>query len=607
MFIATSGIVELSGVMEFVDSPIVVVIILEYAAIVLFIDSFLVSRRWKRISRLAALVITFGLFSFYTIIPFLPVNMEPNHPDTDWDHGSVVHILPAVSEERILLKTSFAVPLVAPRLSVNGTYFDGTEMDTQGFFWSFDATGLSANTTYELRLETMLGQSLCDPWLIQTFPPADSNPQHVRILAFTGSGGHDACRSWFGQGQIPLAIRQKFLNKALSFQPDIVVGSGDQVYYDVRYGVSAKNMGDSRRAIAYSGKFDYLIPILGTANEDVLKNAVGPQIAYLYGTACRSTPTFFILDDHEYFANDDAFEKDAFNFQLLLAWLNPFVEACVTFPPDPFMLEAARTSQKLYLPEFLPDANRPLNLPGTNASDRATNVSECFGTLRYGQLLEGVMYDVRRYITLTGDNATFIPLEAEQWIINRTLNANTTYFVHFSPISWGWSAGKWLSWYPDVKTKVGGQPVLTTNFTKYMWQAGWFEQHNRMLNATFFGNSTPLFVCGDMHTQTAGMIVRSGSLDFSSAPIASLLTGSLGVDGGGFPSGGLRGIEASPPTDLQVIENLTSYEKAGFTILDVTPHNITVRFYGWRYGQDPVSAIDTLTPHFTFVVKSKGN
>jgi hypothetical protein len=257
------------------------------------------------------------------------------------------------------------------------------------------------------------------------------------------------------------------------------------------------------------------------------------------------------------------------------------------------------------MPEFLPDANRPLTLPGTNASDRAENVSECFGTLRYGQLLEGVMYDVRRYITLTGDNATFIPLEAEEWIINRTQDANTTYFVHFSPISWGWSAGKWLSWYPDIKTKVDGQPVLTTNISKYMWQAGWFEQHNRILNATFLGNSTPLFVCGDMHTQTAGMIVQSGTLDFSSAPIATFLTGSLGVDGGGFPSGGLRGIEAVPPTDLQVIENLTSYEKAGFTILDVTPENITVRFYGWRYGQDSVEGIETLTPHFTFVIEAK--
>ncbi|MHA1265461.1 MAG: hypothetical protein ACTSRS_09525 [Candidatus Helarchaeota archaeon] len=604
IFVASSGIIDISAVLEFVNSPIVVVIILEYSLLVLMIESFLVSKRFRRTFRLCALIIAFGLFTFYTLIPFLPITIVVNHPDNDWDHGKVVHILPAVSENRILLKTSFEIPLTAPQLNVNGTYFNGTEMDTQGFFWAFDVQGLTANTTYELKLETSTGEALCDPWVLKTFPARNSTPQHLRILVFTGSGGHDACRSWYGQGQIPLAIRQRLLNKALSLHPDVLVGSGDQVYYDVRYGVSSKTLGDSRRAVAYSGKFDYSKPILGTANEDILKRAVGPQIAYLYGTACRSIPTFFILDDHDYFANDDAYEKDTFNFQLLLAWLNPIVKACVTFPPDPFMLEAGRAVQRLYLPEFLPNPDRPLTLPGTNAPDRTANVSECFGTLRYGNLLEGVLYDVRRYLTLTGLNATFIPKEAEQWIEERALNTTASYFIQFSPISWGWSAGKWLSWYPDVKTKIAGQPVLTTNLSKYMWQPGWFAQHNRLLNATFQSNATTLLVCGDMHTQTAGMIVKSGDLDLSSKPIPSLLTGALGVDGGGFPSGGLRGIAATPPTDLQVIENLTSYEKAGFVILDITPENITAQFYGWRYRQDSVEMIDTLTSHFTFVVKA---
>ncbi len=605
VLIASMGTIDIAVVAEYVNSPIVVVIILEYITIVLLIDSFLFSsKRWKRLFRLSALGIALSLVIFYFIIPIIPVNMSPNHPDADWDHGSVVHILPAASDNRILLKTSFEVPLTQPRLNLNGTYFNGTQTDTQGYFWCFDVPGLSPNTTYLLQLETAGGNNLCDSWPLKTFPASDASPDHLRILVFTGSGGHDACRTWYGQGQIPLEIRQKLLNKALSLDPDILVESGDYIYYDVRHGISSKTMGDSRRAIHYSGKFDYSKAVLGTENEEVLKNAVGPQVAYLFGTACRSIPTYFIPDDHDYFANDDAIEEDKFNFQLLLAWIDPFVEAVVTFPPDPFMLEAGRAAQKLYIPEFLPDANRPLSLPGTNATDRAVNVSECFGTLRYGDLLEGVMYDVRRYITLTGANATFIPLEAEQWIINRSRDANTTYFAHLSPISLGWSAGKWLSWYPDIKTKVDGQPVLTTNISKYMWQAGWFDQHNRLLNATFLSNSTPILVCGDMHTQTAGMIVESGPLNFSSAPIPTLLTGSLGVDGGGFPSGGLRGIEAVPPTDLNVIENLTSYEKAGFVIMDITPDNITTRFFGWRYGQDSVDTIATLAPHFTFVVKS---
>ena len=41
-----------------------------------------------------------------------------------------------------------------------------------------------------------------------------------------------------------------------------------------------------------------------------------------------------------------------------------------TFPPDAFMMELARATQRLYYPELLPDANRPLDLPGSNAADR---------------------------------------------------------------------------------------------------------------------------------------------------------------------------------------------------------------------------------------------
>ncbi|TFF85583.1 MAG: hypothetical protein EU551_03725 [Promethearchaeota archaeon] len=606
--IASMGTIDILAVLEFVFSPILIVILLEFAAIIIFIEGFLFSKKWRRNLWLTSLVIALSLVCFYVYIPFIPVNISPNHPDSNWwDNGSVVHILPAVSDDRMLIKTSFTTSLTNPQLNVSGLYLiPGNMTDTQGYFWSFDVRNLTANTTYQLRLLASSGLPLCDPWPLKTFPDPYSNPENLKVVAFTGSGGHDACRTWYGSGNMPLSYRQKILNRALSFGPDVLVGSGDQIYYDVRYGVSAKLMGDSRRAITYSGQFDYTKPILGTENENVLKNAVGPQIAYLYGTACRSIPTYFILDDHDYFANDDAFEEDSINIQLLLAWINPYIEACVTFPPDPFMLEAGRVAQNLYIPEFLPDDNRPLDLPSTNASDRAENVSECFGTLRYGNLVEGLMYDVRRYITLTGENGTFIPLEAEKWLKDRASDENSTYLIHFSPISYGWTAAKWLSWYPDVRVEINGVPALSTNISKYMWQSGWFDQHNRILNScALMENTTPLFVCGDMHTQAAGMIVKSGELDFSSDPIASLLTGSLGVDGGGFPSGGIRAIEAMPPTDLEVIENLSSYEKAGFVLMDITPENISAKFYGWRYGQDDPSIIDSLTDHFYFEIPSK--
>ncbi len=72
------------------------------------------------------------------------------------------------------------------------------------------------------------------------------------------------------------------------------------------------------------------------------------------------------------------------------------------------MLDLGRAVQKLYLPEFLPDPGRPLSLPGTGEKDRAPGVSECYGTLRYGKLLEALLYESRRFTTLTGADAVMI-------------------------------------------------------------------------------------------------------------------------------------------------------------------------------------------------------
>jgi hypothetical protein len=595
---------DISTVMEFVVSPITLVVLLELSIIVILIVSFLVSRRPKNILRASALIIGLSLMGFYFYIPFIPAYMTPNHPDSDWDSGTVVHILPAVSHNRILVKTSFDRPTHHPNLKVNNQFFPGEQMDTNRYFWAFDCQGLNPDTTYRLTLLSASGGNLCDPWELKTFPSPASSPESLRVLAFTGCGGNDYCRTWYGAGQIPVEIRKQIMNRALSFEPDVIVGTGDQIYYDIRYGVSSKTMGDSRRARQNCGTFDPTKDVMGTENEIVLRNAVGPQVALLYGTACRSIPTYFILDDHEYFANDDAYRSDSVNLQLLLAWMDPFIPACITFPPDNFSLQLARAAQKLYMPEFLPDDNRPQSLLGTGAADRVEGVSECFGTLRYGNLIEGLMYDVRRYITLTGEDAVFIPTEAENWIKNRMAAEDASWVINFSPISFGWSAGKWLSWYPDVKSKVNGTTVLSKESEKYMWQEGWFEQHNRILKAAYeMQTSTPLFVCGDMHTQTAGKIKKSGDLDFTTDPICTVLTGSLGVDGGGFPSQGLRGIEAAVPVDLEVEELLPSYEKAGFIIIDITSEKIQIRFFGWRFGTEPVEAIETLDPHFTFEIE----
>ena len=128
-------------------------------------------------------------------------------------------------------------------------------------------------------------------------------------------------------------------------------------------------LGASPAAKAFAGVFDRTQPVLGTPNEQVLTKVVGPQVADLYGTMMRSTPVFFLQDDHDYFENDEADDN------------------LVTFPPTPFMLELARATQLLFYPEFLPDAGTRGGLPGSPARATPGRRSESFGTLRYGRLL----------------------------------------------------------------------------------------------------------------------------------------------------------------------------------------------------------------------------
>jgi len=119
----------------------------------------------------------------------------------------------------------------------------------------------------------------------------------------------------------------------------------------------------------------------------------------VYGTDFRSTPTFFLQDDHDYFDNDEAWDE------------------IVTFPPVWFQLQLARATQRLYYPEFRPDDNRPPGLPWGSVGDRSVGdgkeaISESWGTLRFGRLAEILLYDVRRTCTLAGPSAVYIDPEA---------------------------------------------------------------------------------------------------------------------------------------------------------------------------------------------------
>ena len=70
-----------------------------------------------------------------------------------WDAGGVRHLLPTVSDTRMLIKMSFGTSLMeAPTLSVGGTSVRGRIGDTRGEHWHFYVTDLKPQHRYTLSL-----------------------------------------------------------------------------------------------------------------------------------------------------------------------------------------------------------------------------------------------------------------------------------------------------------------------------------------------------------------------------------------------------------------------------------------------------------------------
>jgi hypothetical protein len=502
-------------------------------------------------------------------LSLLPLDLHGTSRAADdrWHAGLVAHLLPTVSHDRILLKSSFQEPLrETPLLHIGGRPIAGERTDSEGSFWQFDAAGLDPSRRYGLVLTDARGRPLCDEWSLATFPAADDQPKQLRLLIFTCAGGHD------GLGKhLPIATRIRLLRRGLSFRPDAIIANGDHVYWDLRTR-RANQSGSSAEAAVIAGRFDRTAPVLGSPNEAVLKKAVGPQIVPLYAALCRSTPVFFMQDDHDYFENDEA--DDRF----------------ISFPPDAFMMSAGRASQHLYYPEFLPDPMRPLGLASASAPDRPARVSESYGTLRYGRLAEVLMYDCRRYMTLHGPSGVFVPLEVEAWLKDRMARPDTAHVINIPSTPPGWSAGKWGEWYADMEADGG----VTTSKPKPYWQPGWRAQHDRLLQAaSAMRGRIPLFISGDLHAIGETRIGATGGIDLKQNPVTCVLSGPLGTAGYGWPSF-FRGTRGMTPAGLAVDEVQPTIEENGFLILDLTPDSMTLRFFKWRH--DPVESIDTLEP-----------
>jgi hypothetical protein len=493
---------------------------------------------------------------------------------TTWEPGSVVHILHTVND-KISLHSALKNP---PRFHVGPRRFEGIQRDTRGFSWCFDASGLEADRPYAVQLTDASGRGLCAPWNLRTFPDPSTTLKHFRLLVYTCAGGHDELLDQRTGKPRTLSLdrRRRLLRRALSFRPDAVLANGDHVYWDLLAPIS-RRLAASPAAERKFGKFDRTAPVFGSPNESILEHAAAPQIASLYGTMMREVPVFFVSDDHDYFENDDA------------------DDTLVTFPPDHFMLALARATRRLYYPEFLPDAARPLGLAGASAPDCPPHVAEAYGTLRYGKLAEILMYDCRRAMTLHGPSAVFVSREAEGWLKARMQDPEIAHVVNVPSIPPGWTAGKWGEWYPDVLDENGN---LSLARLKPYWQPGWASQHDRLLAASAaMRERIPLFISGDMHAIGETRIHRSGQHDFSKNPVISLLSGPIGTDTDMWPSA-RRGTPPLKPRSMEADERQTALEENGFTILDFTSDSIVARMFKWnvRVADD---LIDTLEPFRT--------
>ena len=183
------------------------------------------------------------------------------------------------------------------------------------------------------------------------------------------------------------------------------------------------------------------------------------------------------------------------------------------------------------------------------------------------------------------------------------------HLFHVPSHPFGWTAGKWREWYPDVADVGDGDTAvsqiradgaetfrLTTERRKFHWQRGWFLQHQRLLAALGSQEQRPgIVLSGDLHATGHIRIRRSAETQLAK-PVHAILTGPLGT-GRGWPSRA-RGTPPLIATGLDVDDVTTVREKNGFALFDIDPEAVTVRLFEWRRGE-PVSAIDTLSPYHT--------
>jgi hypothetical protein len=480
-------------------------------------------------------------------------------------------IMPAASADTLAVKVLLNTPPShAPQLSIGGRTVTAQRMDTDGYAWGFLQPGLESGTLYELVLADASGAPLREPWRLKTLPAPGSQPEHLRVLFFTCAGGDEAGSPY---GYLPVEVRRALFDRALSFEPDMAVANGDHVYWDLWTALRYRRDPATRaateaqyRRIAWideDSAFD------SETNRRSLNTIIGRQIASIYEDRFASVPLIFVTDDHDYFENDNAGEWG------------------YSFPPRPFIFGLQQRTAAMAYPYALgrPDLGDPYRSGTVEA-------------VQIGNLLELNLFDCRRGWS-TGSDARVLFPEAEAFLIERLRTSTARQLIQVPSNPFGWSAGKLGEWYFDTPADES-----TFQNDKAYWQQGWFEQHQRLVQAlSAQPTRAAVSISGDMHASAISTISRSADLDLSANPIHAILPGTIGTDTPGFPSSA-RGVAPFHAAALEIRDIAPMDERNGFSIVDVHPERIEVRQFRWR-PPEPVEAIPALQPSHSFTIERR--
>ena len=481
-------------------------------------------------------------------------------------------LLPSAAHDTLAIKLLLDRPPAGPpQLTIGGRAVPAERADPDGLAWRFVQRGLAPATRHPLTLADDRGTPLREPWSIRTLPAPGTTPDRMRILFFTCAGGDEEPGLF---GFLPMSTRRALLDRALSFAPDLAVAIGDHVYWDQDTALIHRRDPVRRAAVAAPYRriawIDRDQAFDSATNRRSLATVVGRQIAALYEDRFASTPIVFVADDHDYFENDNA---------------GPWGYA---FPPRPFILNLHRRASAMAYPVAL---GRPKLAGGDH-------VSETIETVALGDLVELAIYECRRGNAVGPDSRVLFPA-VEQYLRQRTRRSPARHLIQVPSNPFGYSAGKLGEWYAD-----GPQNPSPLGDDKGYWRPGWFDQHQRLLQALASQDErSAVIVSGDLHATAATRITASGDLDLAASPVHAVLAGPISTGARGFPSAA-RGNLPFTPAALTTQALAPLEERNGFTIVDATADRLEIRQFRWR-PPEPLAAIASLEPHATFAIERK--